>query len=120
VAAQPVLGLPELWPPLLDHVPVTARRASGRCAASGCDGGVNVNEPARQDSTRRIAEKLSPLLSTFMDFLLDAEDDEDDEILDDEEFDEEDAGEDVDEDPDAEDEEEEETWQVARCLDFIG
>ena len=55
-----------------------------------------------------------------MDFLLDAEDDEDDEILDDEEFDEEDDAEDEDEDPDAEDEEEEETWQVARCLDFIG
>jgi hypothetical protein len=117
VAAQPVLGLPKLWPSLLDHVPVTARRVSGRSAASGCDSGVGVTKAARQAHPRRVAVTF---IEYLMDFLLDAEDDEDDEILDDEEFDEEDAAEDEDADPDAEDEEEEETWQVARCLDFIG
>jgi hypothetical protein len=99
VAAESVLGMSEVRPPLLDHLPHEARRHRRRtgCHARRCETG-----------SRMISAQV--LMNTSP-----SADDEDDEVLEDEEFDEDaernDDDEDTDEDDD-EDEEEEETWQV--------
>ena len=96
MAAQPVLGVSEVRPPLLDHLPITtrrrARRASGpcRCGQAGC-----------RVIFVQVAMNTSP-----------SADDEDDEVFDDQEFDEDSDSDEDDEDTDPDDEEEEETWQV--------
>src|SRR5690349_14429095 len=96
MAAQPVLGVSEMRPPLLDDLPVTTRRRARR--ASG---------PRRRGQTGcRVIFRAGPMNTSPSD------DDEDDEVFDDEEFDENSEVDEDDEDSDPDDEEEEETWQV--------
>jgi hypothetical protein len=93
VATKSVLGVPEMRPALLDHIPYPARsRAGDTCTAI----------------------KADPLVgeSRAMYFSPDIED-EDDEVFDDDDFEEGDASEEDLEDLDEDDQEEEETWQVA-------
>lgn len=95
MAAESILGMPEVRPPLLDNVSVTAGRRTrdyrgGRARSSG-------------EARCRIILR-SRIMHT-------SPDDEDDEVLEDDEFDEDPDSDDDDEDAD-DDEEEEETWQV--------
>jgi phosphopantothenoylcysteine synthetase/decarboxylase len=100
VAAESVLGVSEVRPPLLDHLPHTARRRRRRtgCHARPCETGSQIISAQAHMNTSPSA------------------DDEDDEVLEDEEFDEDaerdDDDEDADDDDEDDDEEEEETWQV--------
>ena len=95
MAAESVLGLSEVRPPLLDHLPHAARRHRRRtgCHARRCETGRMISAQAHMNT--------SP-----------SADDDDDEVLEDEEFDEDAERDDDDEDADDDDEEEEETWQV--------
>jgi hypothetical protein len=96
VAAEPVLGVPEVRPALLDDVsdPTGGRsRPFGR--ATRC-----------RENPRRISVCRPPMFTSPTD------DDDDDEVLEDEEFDEESERDEDDEDLDDEDDEDEETWLV--------
>src|SRR5688572_19539097 len=95
MAAESVLGLSEVRPPLLDHLSHAARhrrrRTSCHARCAETDGRIVL----------RRTMNTSPSV-----------DDEDDEVLEDEEFDEDAERDDDDDDADDDDEEEEETWQV--------
>ena len=123
LAAEPVLGLPEVQPSLLDNVSVAAGRCAGRGATprrcrQGSAGTAGCCATGSQTGDHgRVASSTSGISGYSMDFLLD---DEDDEVFDDEEFDEDSEDDEDAEDSDEDDEEEEETWQVAPCLDFVG
>ena len=115
MAAESILGVPEMRPSLLDNVHDAARRhptcgrrsacrrrSQGGCRTSGCS-----NSRACRRGTEAASRRMTPhLLSP----------EEDDEVFEDEEFDE-----DSEEDEDAEDEddEEEETWQVRRTANGL-
>jgi hypothetical protein len=94
VAAESVLGMSEVRPPLLDHLSHAARRRR----RTGCHA-----HPRETGSRIVSAEPMNTSPSA---------DDEDDEVLEDEEFDEDAERDDDEDDADADDEEEEETWQV--------
>ena len=96
MAAESVLGMSEVRPPLLDDLPHAARRRSRRTGRHA--------RPCKTGS--RIISAQAPMNTSP------SPDDEDDEVLEDEEFDEDAEREDDDEDADDDDEEEEETWQV--------
>ena len=103
MATEPVLGVPEMWPALLDHLPFAAGRGGAthsRYCRSACQARPS-HETGRIKFLCRSSmnNRLSP-------------DDEDDEVFDDEEFDEDADPDEDDEDGDPDDEEEEETWQV--------
>src|SRR5688572_25170342 len=79
VATEPVLGVPEVWPALLDHLPFAAGRGGGtrsRCCRGACQAG-----PSRETG------RIKFLCRSSMNNRL-SPDDEDDEVFDDEEFDE--------------------------------
>jgi len=97
VAAESVLGMSEVRPPLLDHLPPAARRHRRR--STGC-------HTRRCETGSRMISAQVPMNTSP------SADDEDDEVLEDEEFDEDAERDDDDEDADDDDEEEEETWQV--------
>lgn len=102
MAAESVLGLPEMRPPLLDDVSHATRRRSRRGRGTICTR--CSRETRSRINSRQAAMHTSPI-----------EDDED-EVLEDEQFDEDAEADDEDEDEDEDDEEEEETWQVvASC-----
>ncbi len=108
MAAEPVLGMPEMWPPLLDNVPHATRSPRG-CADAGSR---DLRSCVRGGSTR-CRETHSPVI--FLQAAMNTSpsaDDEDDEALEDEEFDEDAERDEDDDDTDPDDEEEEETWQV--------
>lgn len=96
MAAQPILGMSEMWTSLLDYLPVTARRRTGSVSATR----------SRGQAGRRVI-LCRPIMNTSP-----SVDDEDDEVLDDEEFDEDSDLDEDDEDTDLDDEDEDETWQV--------
>ena len=93
MATEPVLGVPELRPALLDDLSHTTGRRSRRATRCG-------ETPGRIATCR-------PLMFTNP-----TDDDDDDEILEDEEFDDGLEGDEDDEDSDDEDDEDEETWLV--------
>jgi hypothetical protein len=93
MAAEPVLGMPEVRPTLLDDLPITARRRSSRGSP--------------RDEARRRVISPRPVMNTSSNLS-----DEDDEVIEDEEFDEDAELDEDDDDNDVDDEEEEETWQV--------
>jgi hypothetical protein len=101
VATEPVLGLSEVRPALLDNLPHPARCRSPL--------------PGRRSQTAGGMTSVQgiPMFPSLH------PDDEDDEVLEDEEFDEDAEADDEDDDLESDDEEEEETWQVSR-LDFVG
>lgn len=120
MATESILGVPEVQPPLLDHVPLATRHRAGRPRAhrsSGEGPGRTAASRSRAASRQAGRGRIIPSHRSPMDFLLDDEDDEDedDEVLDDEDFDEEKDSDDDEEDPD-EDDEEEEGWQVRSAL----
>jgi hypothetical protein len=102
MAAQPVLGVSEVRPPLLDDVPDSTgrgtRRASGATGVCGPAGACQTSHPL---IPRRLSMNAMP-----------DDEPEDDEVTDDEDFDEDSDVDEDDEDEDDESEEEEETWQV--------
>jgi hypothetical protein len=100
VAAESVLGLPEVWPSLLDYLYHPTRQGSSSTCATA--------QTYKSVIARVHAMNAKP----------DSED-EDDEVFEDEDFDEDAELDEDDEDLDEDDGEEEETWQVAR-LDFVG
>ena len=94
MATEPVLGVPQVQPSLLDDLSFAARRCASRTSPRRGSHG-----SGRQAGPRRMML-----------------DDEDDEVFDDEDFDENSDSEDSDEDSDENDDEEEETWQVSSAL----
>jgi hypothetical protein len=93
LAAQPVLGMPEVRPPLLDNLPHAAwRHAAGSCPTA----------QARDFLT------VGPAMNAKPDI-----DDEEDEVLEDEDFEDDRESDEEDGDLDEEDDDEEETWQVS-------
>jgi len=111
VAAEPVLGVPQVQPSLLDDVSNAAGRSACRRHTACRRRHGSRRAGSRQAGRRRVVALRESGYS--MDFLLD---DEDDEVIDDEDFDEDSEDEDSDEDSDEDDEEEEETWQVSTTL----
>jgi hypothetical protein len=100
VAAESVLGVPEVRPSLLDDLYHSTRHGSSSTCTTA--------QAYKSVIARVHAMNAKP-----------ASDDEDDEVFEDEEFDEDAELDEDDEDSDEDDGEEEETWQVAR-LDFVG
>jgi hypothetical protein len=97
VAAQSVLGVSEVRPPLLDDLSHATRGGPG--------------------SARTTTQASDPVISrTRAMHLMPDIDDEEDEVFEDEEFDEDSESDEDDEDLDEENGEEEETWQVCRVL----
>jgi hypothetical protein len=96
VAAESVLGMSEVRPPLLDDLPHAARRYGRR----------TTSHAGRCKTGSRIISAQAPMNTSP------SADDEDDEVLEDEEFDEDAERDDDEDDDDDDDEEEEETWQV--------
>lgn len=116
LATEPVLGVPEVQPALLDNVSVAAWCRAGHSSARRRRGGSRCASPGARCARR--APRRQTGLTGSMDFLLD--DEEDEEVFDDEDFDQdkdsEDADEDSEEDDEEDDEEEEEGWQVSSFL----
>jgi hypothetical protein len=117
--------MPEMQSPLLDDVPVAARRRPGRrraCRETSSPSRARVSAAGSRRAAGCKAGRsriTSPAIGCSMDFLLDDEDDEDAEAFEDEDFDEIQGGEDGDDDdldPDEKDEEEEEGWQLSSTL----
>ena len=109
MAAEPVLGLSQVQPTLLDDLSDPAwgggaRRSDTRRGSrpTSCGG--------PQAGSCRISDLQT---GGTMDFFLD---DEDDEVFDDEDFDEDADSEDTDEDEDGDEDEEVEGWQVSTIL----
>ena len=103
--AGSILGVSKLRTPLLDDILFGAGRTCRRCAA-------------RRRHRRKTCQGINPeKFGYHMDFFLQ---DEDDEVIDDEDFDDEESDDEDDAEGDEDEDDEEETWQVARCLDFVG
>jgi hypothetical protein len=118
VAAESILGVPEVRPTLLDNISVTTRSGSSSarpfdsrtCGSSTCDAAPGSTAGGEARRSRITLNSWDQPMNTLM-----SPPEDDDEVIDDEDFDEdaeldEDAD-DTDDDDDT-DEEEEETWQV--------
>ena len=103
MAAQPVLGVSEVRPPLLDDVSDSTGRGTRRTSgATGVCGHADACQASHSLIPCRLPMNAMP-----------DDEPEDDEVTEDEDFDEDSDLDEDDEEEDDDSEEEEETWQVA-------
>lgn len=116
MAAESILGVPEVRPTLLDNISVTDRSGSSSArpfdrrtrGSSTCDAAPGSTAGGEARRSRITLNSWDQPMNTLM-----SPPEDDDEVVDDEDFDEDaELDEDADDTDDDEEEEEEETWQV--------